>query len=65
MTTEKKILSLKDQINASKSRLKGVGEEDASEGESTIGKKINSSVEGTKERLAKARERLKSNNQSA
>jgi hypothetical protein len=64
-TTEKKILSLKDQINASRNRLKGVSQDEAADDQSTVGKKINSSVEGTKERLAKARARLKENNQTA
>jgi hypothetical protein len=63
-TTEKKILSLKDQINASKNRLKGVSQDEAADDQSTVGKKINSSVEGTKERLAMARARLKENNQT-
>jgi hypothetical protein len=64
-TTSAKILSLKDQINASRERLKGVGEDAPADDQSTVGKKINSSVEGTKERLAMARARLKANNQTA
>ncbi len=63
-TTEKKKLSLKDQINASKNRLEGLSKDEETGGNSTVGKKIASSVEGTKERLAKARERLKENNQN-
>jgi hypothetical protein len=64
-TTSAKILSLKDQINASRERLKGVGEDAPADGQSTVGKKISSSVEETKERLAMARARLKENNQTA
>lgn len=63
-TTSAKILSLKDQINASRARLKGVGEDAPAEGQSTVGKKISSSVDETKERLAMARARLKENNQT-
>ncbi len=63
-TTATKILSLKDQINASRERLKGVGEDPAADGQSTVGKKISSSVDETKERLAMARARLKENNQT-
>ncbi len=64
-TTERKMLSLKDEINASKERLKGVNQgSSAGDQGSTVGKKINSSVEETKERLAMARERLKENNSS-
>jgi hypothetical protein len=64
-TTATKILSLKDQINASRARLKGVGEDAPTDGQSTVGKKISSSVDETKERLAMARARLKENNQTA
>jgi hypothetical protein len=64
-TTAAKILSLKDQINASRTRLKGVGEDTAADGQSTVGKKISSSIDETKERLAMARARLKENNQTA
>ncbi len=63
-TTATKILSLKDQINASRERLKGVGEDAPADGQSTVGKKISSSVDETKERLATARARLKENNQT-
>jgi hypothetical protein len=63
-TTATKILSLKDQINASRNRLKGVGEDSPADGESTVGKKIGSSIDEAKERLAMARSRLKENNQS-
>jgi hypothetical protein len=65
-TTATKILSLKDQINASRERLKGVGEDSAAaDGQSTVGKKISSSVDETKERLAMTRAKLKENNQTA
>ena len=65
VTTATKILSLKDQINASRERLKGVGEDSSADGQSTVGKKISSSIDETKERLAMARARLKENNQTA
>lgn len=61
-TTATKILSLKDQINASRERLKGVGDDSSADGQSTVGKKISSSIDETKERLAMARARLKENN---
>ncbi|MDM7912304.1 MAG: hypothetical protein QUS09_04330, partial [Methanotrichaceae archaeon] len=62
--TSAKILSLKDQINASRERLKGVGKDSSADGQSTVGKKISSSVDEAKERLAMARSRLKENNQT-
>ncbi len=62
-TTAAKMLSLKDQINASRQRLAGANQ-DSADGQSTVGKKISSSVNATKERLAKTRSKLKETNQT-
>ncbi len=64
-TTAAKMLSLKDQINASRNRLAGKGQDSAADGQSTVGKKISSSVNATRERLAKTRSKLNENNQTA
>ncbi len=64
-TTAAKMLSLKDQINASKKRLEGKDQDSATDGQSTVGKKISSSVNATRERLAKTRSKLNESNQQA
>jgi hypothetical protein len=53
-------LSLKDQINASKERLKGVNQDTSSGGNSTVSEKIGSSIDEARARLDAVRKGLAS-----
>jgi hypothetical protein len=56
-STEERVLSLKEQINATKERLKGVGQ-GSTETPSSVGNKIGSSIDEARQRLAMVRENL-------
>ncbi len=58
--TKQSVLSLKDQINASKQRLSGL-KGSLSSGQSSVGKEISASVEETRKRLEKMKQGLNSN----
>jgi hypothetical protein len=53
--------SLKEQIEASKERLKGVGTSTSGSSTSSVGKNLNSSIEEARNRLEAVRESLKNN----
>lgn len=58
--TEQKVLSLKEQINASKERLKGVNQDPSTGGNTSVGEKITSSIDEARQRLDAVRKGLKS-----
>jgi hypothetical protein len=59
-STEQKVMSLKDQINASKERLNGVNQGTSSGDTSTVSDKIGSSIDDAKARLEAVRKGLAS-----